>query len=140
MLTFGDRLRMARERKGLSQLEVYKITNINNKSLSRYENNTASPDPEIIKTLIKTYDVSADFIMGFSDSMGQTYSSNEATKSKIIKDLSPNDSEILKKFESLSPEAKEKATDYLEMLKTLQEVKTSNSVLAQLRQYFIFWD
>lgn len=129
MLTFGDRLRMARERKGLSQLEVFKLTNISNKSLSKYEKNIASPDPEIIKTLIKTYDVSADFIMGFSDSMGQTYSSNETIKSKNIKDLSPDDAEILKKLESLSPEAKEKAADYVEMLKALQEVKNSSNVL-----------
>jgi len=126
MLTFGDRLRMARERKGLSQIEVYKLTGIGNKSLSRYENNMASPDPEIIKKLIETYDVSADFIMGFSDTMGQTYSSNQTNKNKIIKDLNPNETEILKKFDSLSPEAKEKAAEYVGMLKTLQEANVKH--------------
>ncbi|WP_394522816.1 helix-turn-helix domain-containing protein [Lacrimispora sp. JR3] len=117
MLTTGERLRMARERKGLSQLEVYKLTNISNKSLSRYENDIAPPSSEVIKTLVKLYDVSTDFILGFSDEMCQIYP------------LSADDIEILKKLESLSPELKEKATDYLEMLKMLQKFKSSNSTI-----------
>lgn len=48
MLNFGERLRMARERAGLSQLEVYKKINLNNKSLSRYENNVTVPNPDTI--------------------------------------------------------------------------------------------
>lgn len=71
MLTFGERLRLAREAKGLKQSEVYKITNINNKSLSRYENDTTTPDPEAIKTLIELYQVSASFILGLTDDMKQ---------------------------------------------------------------------
>lgn len=39
MLTFGERLRMARERAGLTQKDVYKALSITDKSLSRYENN-----------------------------------------------------------------------------------------------------
>lgn len=117
MLTTGNRLRMARERKGLSQLDVYNLTNINNKSLSRYENDSASPTPDIIKILVKLYDVSTDFILGFSDEMGQVFP------------LSPDDIELLKKLDSLSPESKEKALDYLEMLKTLQQVKSGTKTL-----------
>ena len=64
MLTFGERLRRARERKGLTQAQVMKITNITDKSLSRYENGASAPDPDTILELIKLYDVSADYIMG----------------------------------------------------------------------------
>lgn len=117
MLTTGERLRMARERKGLSQLDVFKLTNISNKSLSRYETNSASPTPEVIKTLVELYDVSTDFILGFSNEMAKIFP------------LTPSDIEMLKKIESLSPESKEKATDYLEMLKTLQQVKSSNHTI-----------
>lgn len=116
MLTTGERLRMARERKGLSQLDVSKLTNISNKSLSRYETDSASPTPEVIKTLIGLYNVSTDFILGFSDEMGQIFP------------LSPEDIDLLKKIESLSPESKEKAADYLEMLRTLQQVKSNNTI------------
>ena len=70
MLTFGERLRMARERAGLSQLDVFKTINLNNRSLSRYENNATVPNPDTMKALIELYDVSADFILGLSDEMG----------------------------------------------------------------------
>lgn len=134
-MNFGERLRMARERKGLSQLDVYNRTNISNKSLSRYENNKTSPDPEVIKTLIKLYDVSADFILGFSNEMGHTFSSKQQKKrpklvpSKNQPKLSLDEANILRKFETLSPESKEKADDYLEMLKTLQQVKNNSNTV-----------
>ncbi|HRS66222.1 MAG TPA: helix-turn-helix transcriptional regulator [Spirochaetia bacterium] len=53
MLKFGDRLRAARERKGLSQMDVYRAIGLNNKSLSRYENGTTAPDPDTLRDLIR---------------------------------------------------------------------------------------
>lgn len=66
-MTFGMRLKIARERKGLTQAEVQRITSISDKSLSRYENNASSPDPETIAQLIRLYDVSADYILGLTN-------------------------------------------------------------------------
>jgi len=43
--------------------------------------------------------------------------------------LASGDKELIKKLESLSPEAKEKAAEYIDMLKTLEEVKTSEPVI-----------
>lgn len=133
MLTFGERLRMARERAGLSQLDVYKAINLSNKSLSRYENDATTPDPETIKALIELYDVSADFIMGLSDEMGRARPSKccgtSKSKPQLAEALASGDKELIKKLESLSPEAKEKAAEYIDMLKTLEEVKTSEPVI-----------
>ncbi|MCX7773055.1 MAG: helix-turn-helix domain-containing protein [Clostridia bacterium] len=132
MLTFGERLRMARERAGLTQLDVYKAINLSNKSLSRYENNATTPDPETVRALIELYDVSADFILGLSDEMGRARSSTCGTsksKPKVAEAISSGDKELIKKLESLSPEAKEKAAEYVDMLKTLEEVKSSESVV-----------
>ena len=129
LLTFGERLRMARERKGLSQLDVYRAIKLSNKSLSRYENNATTPDPETVKSLVQLYDVSADFILGLSDEMGQASppSCTSKSKPKIADALSSKDTKLLEKLDNLSPEAKEKAAEYIEMLKTLQEVKESKS-------------
>lgn len=132
MLTFGERLRMARERAGLSQLDVYKAINLSNKSLSRYENNATAPDPDTVRALIELYDVSADFIMGLSDEMGRARPSKCGTsksKPKLAEAVASGDKELIKKLESLSPEAKEKAAEYIDMLKTLEEVKTSEPVI-----------
>lgn len=131
MLTFGERLRMARERAGLTQMDVFKAINLNNKSLSRYENNATAPDPDTVKALIELYDVSADFVLGLSDDMGCARPANctSRAKPKVAEAISSGDEELIKNLERLSPEAKEKAADYLKMLKTLEEVKSGKNVV-----------
>ena len=64
MRTLGDRLRFARERKELTQVDVSKLTGINNKTISNYENSISYPDPETLKILADLYDVSADYLLG----------------------------------------------------------------------------
>ncbi len=131
MLSFGERLRMARERSGLSQLDVYKAINLSNKSLSRYENNATSPDPDTVKALVELYDVSADFILGLTNEMGRARPSCGTSKSKpkVAEAISSGDEELIKNLEGLSPEAKGKAADYLKMLKTFEEVTSGEHVV-----------
>lgn len=64
MSTLGERLRKSRERKGLTQTEASRRSNINNKTLSRYENDGTKPDPETLKVLAELYDVTTDFLLG----------------------------------------------------------------------------
>lgn len=66
MSTLGERLRKARENRGLSQTEVYRRTNINNKTLSRYESGGSEPDLETLKILAELYDVSINYLTGIS--------------------------------------------------------------------------
>ena len=67
MLTIGDRLKMARERKGVTQTKTSEDTGINNKTLSGYERNISEPDIETLKLLAKYYNISFDFILGKTD-------------------------------------------------------------------------
>lgn len=67
MKTLGDRLRNARERKNLTQIDVSKLTGINNKTISNYENSISSPDPDTLKIFADLYEVSADYLLGRSD-------------------------------------------------------------------------
>lgn len=62
--TLGSRLRHAREVKGYSQTEVFRRTNINNKSLSRYENDKTEPDVDSLRVLADLYEVSLDWLHG----------------------------------------------------------------------------
>lgn len=66
MSTLGYRLRKARENKGLSQTEVYRRTNINNKTLSRYENDGSEPDLDTLEILANLYEVSINYLTGIS--------------------------------------------------------------------------
>lgn len=127
MLSFGERLRKARERKGLTQSQVMKLTSITDKSLSRYENNTTAPDPETIRELIRLYDVSPDYIMGFSLVMGHAPSDLSGTSLSAPSVVA--DPDIHEKLEGLSGDARKKAEEYIEMLKTLDEVKSGENFL-----------
>ncbi len=63
MSTLGERLKLARERTGLKQTEVKTRTNINNKTLSGYENNVSEPDASTLSTLAELYEVSYKWLL-----------------------------------------------------------------------------
>lgn len=63
MTTLGDRLRIARDRKGFTQVKVKERTNINNKTLSGYEKNVSEPDTETLSVLADLYEVSYEWLM-----------------------------------------------------------------------------
>lgn len=126
MTTFGERLKRARERKGLTQAQVMKVTNISDKSLSRYENGASAPDPDTILELIRLYDVSADYIMGLSSDMGHAVDSPAGTSFAAPTIATSNVHEML---EELSGDARKKAEEYIEMLKTLDEVASGKDFI-----------
>lgn len=64
MTDIGLELKHARENKELTQEAVMRITGINRKSLSGYENNVAEPDLMTFATLARLYNISADQILG----------------------------------------------------------------------------
>ena len=64
MTEFGQALRLARERRELTQTQVMALTGINNKTLSGYENGVAEPDLQTLATLLRLYQGSADQLLG----------------------------------------------------------------------------
>ena len=63
MTEFGQALRLARERRELTQTQVMALTGINNKTLSGYENGVAEPDLQTLATLLRLYQGSADQLL-----------------------------------------------------------------------------
>lgn len=76
-MTLGSRLRKARERKMISQTEVFRRTGINNKSLSRYENDRTEPDTDSLKALAQLYEVSFDWLYGKEKESAHTLPASE---------------------------------------------------------------
>lgn len=88
-----------------------------------------SPDPDKVKALIKLYNVSADFILGLSNEMGRAYPDSSKARPKVAEAIASGDKELIEKLQGLSPEAKKKAAEYLNMLKTFEEVKSGENVV-----------
>ena len=89
MSTLGERLRLARGKVGLKQTQVKERTNINNKTLSGYENDVSEPDTATLSVLAELYGVSHKWLLTGEGSMKSK--SNEQLTYKeeqdILKDL-----------------------------------------------------
>lgn len=80
MSTLGERLKLARERTGLKQTQVKERTNINNKTLSGYENNVSEPDSATLGVLAELYGVSYKWLITGEGSMAKKSSRNLTEK------------------------------------------------------------
>lgn len=101
--TLGDSLRNAREAKNLTQKEVSKKTGINNKTISNYENDVSSPDPNALKTFADIYETSVDYLLGRADIQKESDSLTEEYKQLNIS--------------GLPEEAIKQVEEYIELLK-----------------------
>ncbi|AZV56041.1 helix-turn-helix transcriptional regulator [Clostridium sp. AWRP] len=65
--TLGNRIRNLREEKSISQLELSKILNIGNTTLSQYESDKRIPSDTVKKKMAEYFGVSLDYLMGLTD-------------------------------------------------------------------------
>lgn len=61
---FGENLRLARNRKGLSQKSLADAVFVSQQAVWKWESNRATPGPEMIVSLAKVLDVSASDLLG----------------------------------------------------------------------------
>lgn len=101
MEELGFALRLARERRGLTQKQVMTMTGINNKTLSGYENGVSEPDLATLGVLLKLYGVPASRFLGTD--MGK-------------EGLSPQEEQLIKLFRTLEAGEQE---EWLLLLRTL---------------------
>ena len=67
MEIFAERLKYLREKRGLLQKVVAKDLYISNTTLSNYEQNVCSPNPELIVRIAKYFHTSCDYLLGMTD-------------------------------------------------------------------------
>ena len=67
MELFGLRLKTLRQEKGLTQQQLAERLNVVKASVSGYEQNAIHPSAEMLIQICKFFDVSADYLLGLSD-------------------------------------------------------------------------
>lgn len=73
---FGNNLKIARNKKGLSQMEVAERLNISRSVLSNYETNVSEPSLSILVSLAKLYEVSTDYLLDMKKEYHQNINSH----------------------------------------------------------------
>lgn len=108
-MTFGARLKKARNNKQLTQHQVAKILGLNFTTISKYENDKSQPDNDILQRLAHLYEVSIDWLL-----TGDFAASAEVrgSGSKVVFDG---------QMEELTDEEARYLKDSLEMFRLLKE-------------------
>ena len=101
-MTFGERLKEARLKKGLSQSDLSKMVGIHYTQIGRYENKGAQPSADILSKMAHTLSVSSDYLIG-----GTT----DEQAMGILKDL-----DLLKQFKKVEQLPNEKKNIVKELL------------------------
>ncbi len=106
-----NRIRSLREERGWTQTELGRMLNVKDSAVSKYETGRIPLTADTLRVLSEVFGVTVDYILGLSSERSPSCSSGSSS------------------LEGLSPEAKEKAKEYIEMLKTLEAVKSGPGVM-----------
>ena len=98
------RLKVLRKEKNINQQKLAMIFQISQASISKYEIGLAEPDIEMIIRMAKYFNVSTDYILGYSD-IRNTLSKRDLTDEEIDHLLS---------YKKLLPEQREKVIAYIQ--------------------------
>lgn len=83
-MTLGERLRIVRMRKKLTQQDAAKKLNISNITLSSYERDKRDPDTETLRKMCLLYNVSADYLLALADSPNREESQRNSKLGSIF--------------------------------------------------------
>ncbi len=78
-MSLGDRLTALREQKALTQREVAILTKISRSRLSLYEINKREPDIATLRQLATFFNVTVDYLIGYSDTVAATFTEPDST-------------------------------------------------------------
>lgn len=68
-LTFGEKIRLLREEKELNQTELGRAVNMTQRRVSYIENDKYEPGIEDLREFCRFFNVSADYLLGFSQNL-----------------------------------------------------------------------
>jgi transcriptional regulator with XRE-family HTH domain len=99
-MSFSERLKEARTKKGLSQSNLAKKVKLHYTQIGRYENKGAQPSADILSKLADALDVTTDYLMsGSQDDMAEGISDKELmTQFKRIAKLPKEKKAIIKEL------------------------------------------
>lgn len=117
MKILSQRLREAREKSGLKQIEASKLLGISNGTLSGYEREYRDPDTDTLHKMAELYGVSVDWLLGKSMS-----SSTKATS--LPEPMSEQDTLMFRNWKRMTEEEKQEALNVIQYI--LYRKKTNN--------------
>ena len=114
---FGEKIRMLREEKKMSQIEMAKNLQITSQALSQYELNKRMPDTGMIQKIADFFNVTTDYILGRTEIKNY--------EEKICEDQEKY-SATTRQIESLSEDSRKELKKYIELLKIKESIEKTD--------------
>ena len=102
-------LKVLRKSKKITQLKLSMDLGVSQELISRYENGSSFPQPQMLITLANYFNCSVDYLLGLTDVA-------TPTKYLVTKNTSINEAEVLNKYNMLSSEDKKCFNKFLSFL------------------------
>lgn len=99
-MTIAERIRLYRQQKGLSQAELADKSQVNNKSLSRYELGSSIPPADALKNIADALGVSTDALL--NDDTVTIKDKELLQKFEVIQEMNEEDKAIVTRFLDLT--------------------------------------
>lgn len=102
-------LKVLRKSKKITQLKLSMDLGVSQELISRYENGSSFPQPQMLITIANYFNCSVDYLLGLTDV-------TTPTKYLVARNTSINEAEILNKYNMLSNEDKKYFNKFLSFL------------------------
>lgn len=112
--SLGARIRSLREEKSISQLELAKILNIGNTTLSQYESDKRIPSDTVKKKIADYFNVSTDYLLGRSN-IRNPYIKKDSSETDEVDELEQEFEELKDKMKNISPSKRKKILKMIEL-------------------------
>ncbi len=99
-MTIAERIRLYRQQKGFSQAELAEKSQINNKSLSRYELGSSIPPADALKNIADALGISSDALL--NDETISIKDKELLHKFEVIQEMTDDDKVIINRFLDLT--------------------------------------
>ena len=99
-MTIAERIRLYRQQKGFSQSELAEKSQVNNKSLSRYELGSSIPPADALKNIADALGVSSDALL--NDDNISVKDKDLLQKFEVIQEMNDEDKIIVNRFLDLT--------------------------------------
>lgn len=121
MKILSQRLREAREKAGLKQIEASKLLGISNGTLSGYEREYRDPDTDTLHKMADLYGVSVDWLLG-----KPAHSSRPSRNDFHPEEMSEQDALMFNNWKQMTEEEKKEALNVIQYVLSKKKNSSEN--------------
>ncbi len=98
-MTLGERIKIERTKKGISQASLGEILKITQQAVGRWEKNLSEPDSRALIKMASLFEISIDDLLGYENITPEEHAAGASATRK--EDITPLEDELLYQFRLL---------------------------------------